>query len=234
MTYLRFALLGTVLGGSVTGCGLISSDVTNFDLTLPDKSFSVDASGWQVDQQAADQFLGMSCLSSPMICMSAATTACPMNCTGECGSQNKCVLNLDVGVYQSIDLVMEKPELKSINDEPIIKVTIDSVMYRVPQNTLNVDTPQMNVYVAPMSVMDPDDPMAKLVGTIPPVAAGATVAMAELAFTADGKQRLVDTMSTYKNPFNIIVGSTLRIEDGDMVPTGRLDAIVQIKAHAGL
>lgn len=234
MTYLRFAIAGVWLGLSGTGCGLISSDVTNFDLTLPDKSFSVDASGWDVDQQAADQFLDMSCLSSPMICTSAAQTACPMNCSGECGAQNKCVLNLDVGVYQSIDLVMEKPELKSINDEPIIKVTIDKVAYRVPQNTLNVDTPQMNVYVAPMSVMEPDDPAARLVGTIPPVAAGATVPMAELAFTADGKQALVDIMSTYKNPFNIIVGSTIRIESGDMVPTGRLDAVVQITAHAGL
>ena len=41
-------------------------------------------------------------------------------------------------------------------------------------------------------------------------------------------------MSTYKNPFNIIVGSDLRIEAGDPVPTGKLDAVVQIKAHAGL
>lgn len=234
MTRLRFAFVGVLLASGATGCGLISSDVTNFDLTLPDKSFSVDASGWQVDRQAADQFLAMSCLQSPMICQSAAASACPMNCSGECGAQNTCVLNLDVGVYQSIDLVMEKPELKSINDEPIIKVTIDSVAYRVPANTLDVDTPQMNVYVAPKSIMDPDDPMAQLIGTIPPVPAGATVATAELAFTANGKQALVDTMSTYKNPFNIIVGSKLRIEADDMVPTGRLDAVVQIKAHAGL
>jgi hypothetical protein len=85
-----------------------------------------------------------------------------------------------------------------------------------------------------MSVMDPDDPDARLVGTIAPVAAGATVPMGELAFTADGKQALVDIMSTYKNPFNIIVGATIRVESGDMVPTGRLDAVVQITAHAGL
>jgi hypothetical protein len=41
-------------------------------------------------------------------------------------------------------------------------------------------------------------------------------------------------MSTYKNPFNVIVGSTLVISAGDMVPTGKLDAVIQIKAHAGL
>lgn len=231
MTSLRICL-GAVL---LSGCGLISSDVTNFDLTLPEKSFSVDASGWQVNQQAADAFLATSCASSPNICSSAASNACPMNCTGECSTTtSKCVLHLDVGVYQMIDLVSEKPELKSINDEPIIKVTIDSVTYRVPQNTLNTDTPQMNVYVAPMSVMDPKDPLAKQVGTIAPVAAGATVGMADMAYTADGKQNLMDVMSTYKNPFNVIVGSDLEVQQGDAVPMGRLDAVVQITAHAGL
>jgi hypothetical protein len=219
----------------LSGCGLISSDVTNFDLTLPEKSFSVDASGWQVNQQAADAFLMTSCASSPNICTSAASNACPMDCTGECSTTtNMCVLHLDIGVYQMIDLVTEKPELKSINDEPVIKVTIDSLTYRIPQNTLNVDTPQMNVYVAPMSVMDPNDPMAKQVGTIAAVAAGQTVGMADMAYTTGGKQNLIDVMSTYKTPFNVIVGSDLEIQQGDPVPTGKLDAVVQIRAHAGL
>jgi len=63
MTYLRFAIAGVWLGLTASGCGLISSDVTNFDLTLPEKSFSVDASGWQVNEQQTDTFLEMSCLS---------------------------------------------------------------------------------------------------------------------------------------------------------------------------
>jgi hypothetical protein len=230
MTYLRLCL---VL--AVSGCGLISSDVTNFDLTLPEKAFSVDASGWQVNQNAADTFLNMSCSQTPQnVCTSAASSACPMNCSARCGTASKCELGFDVGVYQMIDLVTEKPELKSINDEPVIKVTIDSVSYRVSANTLNVATPQMNVYVAPMSVMDPDDPMVKQIGTIPPVPAGTTVQTAELAFTADGRQNLIDVMSTYKNPFNVIVGAKLWMTSGDPVPTGKLDAVVQIKAHAGL
>jgi hypothetical protein len=230
MTYLRLCL---VL--AVSGCGLISSDVTNFDLTLPEKPFSVDASGWQVNQQAADTFLNTSCSQSPQnVCTSAAMSACPMNCTGRCGAASKCELGFDVGVYQMIDLVTEKPELKSINDEPVIKVTIDEVSYRVSANTLNVATPQMTVFVAPMSVMDPDDPMAKQVGTIPAVPAGTVVAQADLAFTPDGRQNLIDVMSTYKNPFNVIVGAKIWVKAGDPIPTGKLDAVVQIKAHAGL
>ena len=46
-----------------------------------------------------------------------------MGCTGVCGAASKCELELDVGVYKMIDLGMEQPELNTINNEPIIKVT---------------------------------------------------------------------------------------------------------------
>jgi hypothetical protein len=231
MTYLRLCV-GALL---MSGCGLISSDVTNFDLTLPDKSFSVDASGWNVSQPAADAFLSMSC-SSGQICQSAASTACPMNCSADCIS-SMCALYLNVSVYKSIDLVMEKPELKSINDEPVIKVTIDSVKYAVTSNTLNVATPVMGVYVAPINVMDPLNPAAHKIGTVQAVPASATVASRDMDYTPDGKQALIDIMSTYKNPFNVIVGTgdnPIVLEAGDPVPTGKLDAVIQIKAHAGI
>jgi len=220
---------------ALSGCGLIDSSVTNFDLTLKDKQFSVDASGWQVDQAAADTFLDQQCGSNQMLCMTAATTACPMNCTGACSAQtNTCILGLDVGLYKTIDLVTEQPELKTVNDKAVIEVTVDSVTYAVVANTLTVATPPMKVYVAPMSIMDPDDPMAKQIGTIEAVPAMATVTSREMQFTGDGRQALRDIMGTYKNPFNIIVGSQIIVQMGDMVPAGKLDASVTINAHAGL
>ncbi len=219
----------------MSGCGLIDSDVTNFNLALDGKPFSVDASGWQIDQAEADQILSTPCGGAPSVCMTAATNACPMNCTGECSATtNTCELGLKVGVYKPVDLVSEKPELKEINDRAIIDVTIDSVKYTVVANTLNVPTPEMKVFVAPMSIMDPDDPMAKQIGTIEPVPATATVATRDMTFTPEGKAALRDIMSTYKNPFNVIVGAKLVVKDGDPVPAGKLDAVVQITAHAGL
>jgi hypothetical protein len=237
MTYLRLCSLA--LAALSSSCGLIDSDVTEFDLTLPDKAFSVDASGWQVNQTAADTFLNMSCTQgSQNVCMSAAMQACPMNCDGDCGSTNKCELALNISAYKGIDLVAERPELNQINDKPVIKVEIESVRYAVPANTLNVATPEMGVFVAPITVMDPKDPMAKQIGIIASVPAGATVAARDMEYTADGKQILIDTMSTYKNPFNVIVGTSadnaIVIAAGQMVPTGKLDAVIQIKAHAGL
>jgi hypothetical protein len=231
MTCLRFALGALVL----SGCGLISSDVTNFDLTLKPKSFTVDTGSWQVDQAAADTFLSQPCQMTPMnVCTSAATNACAMGCTGVCGSESMCELQLNIAVYKMVDLGMEQPELNTLDNEPIIKVTLDSLQYEVTSNTLNVDTPPLTVYVAPMSVMDPKDPQAKPVATVDPVPAGMTVPLQDMTYDAAGKQNLIDTMGNYKNPFNVIVGATLTLKAGDTVPTGKLDATVHIKAHASL
>ena len=125
-------------------------------------------------------------------------------------------------------------ELKSINDRPVIKVTIDSVNYEVVANTLNVATPELKVLVAPTSVVDPKSPEAIEIGTIPSVEAGATVGSTPIVFNASGRAKLVEMMSTYKTPFNVMVGSTLTVTAGQMVPEGKLDAVIRIRAHAGL
>jgi hypothetical protein len=109
------------------------------------------------------------------------------------------------------------------------------VTWEVTMNTLTADTPPMTVFVAPMSVMDPNSPDAKAVGTISAITAGeVTDEPRAIAFTPTGKADLISAMSTFKTPFNIIVGSELTIRAGDTFPSGRLDAVVNIKAHAGL
>ncbi|HWO21255.1 MAG TPA: hypothetical protein VNO30_20945 [Kofleriaceae bacterium] len=231
-TYLAGTCLALLFAASA-GCGLISSDVADFDLTLPDKSFSIDTEGWQVDQAQAQALFNTPCGTAPSICDTAAQMACDMNCSGTC-TANRCELQLDVGLYREVNLVQEKPELKSINDQPVIKVTIDSVSYQVTANTLNVETPELKLYVAPMSVMDPKSPEAMEIAIIPPIGAGAVVPLTPVMFNAGGRERLISMMSTYKTPFNVIVGSTLTVSGGEPIPEGKLDAIVRIRAHAGL
>lgn len=224
------------LAGAVSGCGLISSDITNFDLTLPDKDFAIDSASWMVDGTLVQSYLATSCASTPTVCNSAAMQACAKDCTGLCDStSHTCDLSLAVGLYQMIDLVSEKPELKQINDQPVIKVVIDHVTYAVTANTLDIPTPPMTIYVAPTSVMDPKDPSAKAIGTIAAVPAmTTTVSPQEMVYTATGKADLVAIMSTFKTPFNLIVGATLTLKAGDPVPAGKLEAIVHIEAHAGI
>jgi hypothetical protein len=241
MLYLDARLAAAAVGLSlVAGCGLISSDVTNFDLTLPDKKFTIDASGWQVDTTNKNLFnngalAAVPCSSMPTVCSSAVAQACSSDCSGKCDTvANSCQLSLDVSRPLKVDLLTEQPDLKSINDQPVIKVSIDSVTYAVTSNNLNVDTPTANVYVAPISALKPGDPQAQLIGTIPSIPRMTTSDFQALEFTPTGKAALVKIMSTFKTPFNVLVASSLVLSAGQMLPTGKLDAVVRIRGHAGL
>jgi hypothetical protein len=219
---------------ALSGCSLINSNVTSYELDLPSKSFSVDTSGWQVNQSAADAYLDKNCSTTPTLCSTAATNACPMNCSGSCdASVHTCNLGLEIAVHQTIDLLTEKPELKSVDDATsILHVTVDAMTYEVTANSLDISTPELQVYLAPMSIMDPHDPMAQQIGSIRIVPAGTRIEPMDMQFTDDGQNVLTQTLADFKNPFNVIVGGTLMLRAGDLVPTGKLDANVHIKAHA--
>jgi len=230
--------MAVALAGVLAGCGLISSDVTDFSIKLPDKKFSIDATGWQIDQTQASQLLAMSCASAPTVCNTAAQNVCSgASCSGTCNASKTCELSLDVSVVQSVDLLMEAPDLKTVSDQSVVKVAIDSVTFEVTNNNLNIDTPDIAIYVAPMSVVkaDPNNTQIKQIGTIPPVTAGHTTAAPQpITFTATGKAELQDIMGSFKTPFNILVGTSILVDKNSKVPTGRLDAVVHVVGHAGL
>src|SRR5262249_14971242 len=57
-------MVGACVGAMLVGCGLISSDVTNFALNLPDKKFTIDTGRWQVDTNAMNTYLMRPCSAS--------------------------------------------------------------------------------------------------------------------------------------------------------------------------
>jgi hypothetical protein len=243
MHYLTVRLVAAVLSlGLAAGCGLISSDVTNFDLTL-DKMFTIDASNWKVDTAKASSLFtpdgklqGLQCNSSPTLCSSAVTAACPTGCTGTCNTaSNFCELSLDISLSQSVDLPKEQPELQTLNSEPVIKVSIDSVSYDVASNNLNVATPEISVSVGPTTAVSATDAQVKVIGTIPAIPAGfVTMGRQQLMFTPTGKAQLIDIMSHFKTAFNVWAGSSIKVSPGQALPTGQLAAVIHVVGHAGL
>ncbi len=216
-----------------TACGLIDSDITNFDLALPNKQFTIDADRWML--QGGEQLISTPCSTSNDPCAMAAAMACEMDtCSAQCdATTSTCDLTLFVSLFQAIDLTTEKPELQSIQDQPVIDVTIDAIKWEVIANTFNTDTPELVVYAAPSTIMAPD-PRAKRIGTVPAIPAGTTQPLTAITFDPDGKANLAAFMGDYQTAFNIIVGSSLLIEQGDMVPAGVLTVRVSIEAHAGI
>jgi len=216
-------------------CGLVDPNITEFDLTLPSKQFTIDASRWGL--MNADVLASTPCSASSDPCAAGAAAACtdPANpCSAVCDTTTMtCDLTLPVSLYDGVDLVNEKPELQTIEGQPLLDVTIDSIDFEVSANTMNVETPEMVVYAAPSTVMAPEA-RAKRIGTVPPIPAGTTRTKTPIDFDPMGRANLATFMADFKTPFNIIVGSELLLEAGDMVPAGALTVRVIVEAHAGL
>lgn len=227
------ALLGfTAL--AFVGCGLIDPDIADFDLSLPEKDIVVDTSQWQLTTDAT--LPAVDCTDSAGICSAGITEVCGAEavCFGSCNSDKVCDVKVLVNLWHAFDLAKEKPELEEIEGKPLVSVSINKIAYKVTENTMNVDSPEMTVYVAPGSVMSPGDPQAQAIGTIAVVPAGTTIEEQDVLLSDGGREILAGFMKQYSVPFNVIIGTTIDITPGDVVPTGKLTAVVLVSAVAGL
>lgn len=212
------------------GCGLIDSDIADFALRLPEREVTVDTADFML--AAVDQMPAIDCTAEPTICPDAVMEVCSAEgCAGACGGET-CELGLSIVLWNRFDLAAESPELQQIDGQPLVSVKIQRVWFEVIENSLDVDSPELEVAVAPQTVMTLAE--GEVIGTIPPVPAMTLVADGEVQLTAEGAQILSDYMKSYSTPFNLIVGSTITLAAGDRIPTGRLVAIVHVDASAGL
>jgi hypothetical protein len=226
---IRLALAIGVLG--LGGCGLIDSDIADFSLRLPERDVTVDAADWQLTEEAT--LPAIDCGGQPTVCADGVAAVCAADtCSGACGGET-CEVVVQVSLWNTFDLAAESPELREIDGQPLVSVTIERVWYTIDENTLDVDSPELTVYAAPQDVMSPGDPKAQEVGVIEPIPAGERPE-GEVVLTPDGQRILSETMRDYGTPFNLIVGSQVELAAGDPIPTGRMVAVIHADAHAGL
>ena len=219
----------------VASCGLlIDPDIADFDLSLPRKEIVIDTSTWELTDEAS--LPAVDCSLDAQICSMGIAQLCGAEgvCTSACGMGDTCDVTIGVSLWHGFDLAKEKPELEEIEGQPLVSITIKRIAYEVTENTLNVPTPEMTVYVAAEGVMSPGDAGAEAIGVVPPVAAGTTVDVQDIELTATGHDTLARYMKQYSQPFNIIIGTDIVIHAGDEVPTGKLTAVVIVSAVAGI
>jgi len=214
------------------GCGLVDSDVTDIDLSLPEREVTVDTADWQLS--STDRLASVDCSMDDQVCSTGLAELCGSEdiCSGACGSGHSCEVRVRVALWHTFDLGAERPELQQIEGQPLVEVRIERVYYTVRENSLDMASPPLTVYVAPEGIMSPDDSEAQAIGTIPSVAAMTTVDEADVELTADGKDVLAARMKDYDTPFNLIVGSELTIQAGDKLPRGRMVTVVKATAVA--
>ncbi len=230
LTLMTSLALGSFMFG--TGCGLIDSNIADFDLSLPAKEISVDTADWML--AGGTMVPAVDCSENATICDAAVSQFCGNEslCAGSCDGQS-CRADVAVNLFRSFDLAQEKPELREIDGKPLIDVSISRISYTITENTMNVDSTPMGIYIGPQTAMTIDHSDAELIGTIPVIAAGQTLASTEVELVADAKKIVGRYMREYSTPFNIIMGSTVALKAADILPTGKLVAVVEVRATAG-
>lgn len=227
-------ILPAVMVIALTGCGgLIDPNITRFDLRLPERMFTVDTDQWELSSSGA-VLPDIPCDADPAVCDAEIQALCGVDqCTGMCVA-GSCHMVVQVTLWRAVDLYAENPELKTINEQPLVDVTIESVHYEVTENTLNIDTPEFTLYMAPASIMNPDDSQARAVGVIPPIAAGTRQGTSDVMVSEAHEQALEAFLRDYQTPFNLIISADIAVEPGDPIPMGRITTDVGVEASAGI
>jgi hypothetical protein len=231
MSRFTVALAVALLSLSTASCGLIDSDVTDFNLKLPEKSFNVDTADWMLSVQG-ETMPSIAC--PPADCTAAADMFCAGGtCTSDCDPGAHCAAHVPVSVSQPFDLAHESPELQTIDSQAAISVTVETVTFKVSENTMNVATPPLDLYMAPQGVLDAMSAEAVHIGSVESVAPGQTGPV-PIDFTVEGKAAMEMFMSAYQTPFTVIVAGSVTMSAGAPVPQGKLSGVVSVTAHAGL
>jgi hypothetical protein len=209
------------------GCGLISSDITKVTFDLPDQTYSFDTSKWvNLPPAAAGQtFPSIQCSADSDCCTLGQAVQINCSTTPLVCASNACNADLPESQYTAVNLAMQVPALATFPGHSLVNVSVASVTYKVTSNTLNVDVPAIQVYLAPDGVTDPHADGAVLFGTLPVIPAGSTPtgAMTKAPGADAAFQMFTKNVST---TFNIIAATTVVIAPGTPVPHGAITVTV--------
>jgi hypothetical protein len=159
---MRRAIVAFVLAAATSGCGLISADVTETPFDLPTKSYSFDASSFPVPAGVtaeipcgAGQVVTDCCMPPTGLPMPDCNLT-PLTCEQNENGMDVCTATVPVTQKQMLNFGQEVPQLQSFTG--ILKIKIKRISYLVTTNTLNVDLPDVDLYLGPANATKPDDP----------------------------------------------------------------------------
>lgn len=207
----KFAIsvIGALLLG--VGCGLIDTDIAKFTFKLPAKRYVFTTTGLAIPPGSTGQ--QVTCGAG------GAVAACPSPLTCDA---NVCTGHVPVSVVQKMDFRKDAAELMSYASLADIK--IERIQYSVV-STANVAIPSLEIYMAPINVTDPASPEAKKFGTVPTIAAGATMT-GDVVKDPGADAAFAVFAADLSAPFNFIAATSLSIATGSPVPTGMVEITI--------
>ena len=225
MRRLVFASLLVIGAGLGAGCGLISSDVAEIKFNLPPRMYSFNPSSFNVPAGLSQEIpCGappvMDCCNPTPPLPAPDCSATPITCEQNENGMNVCMAQATVSQSQMMNLGQEVQQLSGLTG--LISISIKRISYQVTANTLDVNVPDVILYLAPAGVMDPSDPSAKKFGTLPAIPAG-TMTSGDVILEPNSAQVLESFTSNIQSPFMFIAATTLKVSHS---PAGAIDLTI--------
>ena len=204
---------------------IISSDVATIAFDLPPRHYTFNASMAGVPSALAQE---VPCGAPPVMDCCNPTpplpapdcSANPITCEQNENGTNVCMAQATISQSQMMNLGMEVSQLSGLTG--VVTISIKRIGYQVNSNTLDVDLPDVSLYLAPAGVTDASDPNAQKFGTMPAISAGSTPT-GDVVLEPNAKQVLASFTSNLQSPFNFIATTTLKVSHA---PTGAIDMTI--------
>ena len=218
----RLVLALALLLAAAFGCGLLE-DATTFSIDTGWKTVTVDSDALGVTIPSGSVIPAVPCSSANDICAQATSgvscNAQTYGCKIQCGSGGKCEILANAEIGETVDISQKVQSQTSAS--ALSKVSFNYMLYKVEQNTLTFDTPEITVYVGPNTANTTADSGVVKFATIDSIPKGQTPD-GQLPATSAGKTALSEFVKNYKTPFKFFVKADLRFPSGSPLPKGKL------------
>ena len=209
-------------------CGLISSDIATVKFALPERTYSFDTAkaGWNLPPATLPD---IACTDDAGCCTLAMVAVPGVNCNMVICDAMKCAVKVTVETPpQTINLKMEA-NLGSLNKQSAIDVTVSKIAYDVTTNTMNVDLPPVELFVAPDGTTTASDSAAKRFGTVPTIPAATPVTNGNVTLDPVGQEAFVGFAHNFSTPFVFLARTSVIVPAGSPLPMGAVE--IKIKGQ---
>lgn len=222
----RIAFSSGALLAAALGCGLLEEATTAtvatewYNITLDSNAMGISVPGTSVPTVPCN----VGCDTSGITC-GGGTYGCAVTC----GGNNNCEIEVTAEVSVKVDL---STQIKNqFGAKALSKVSLSQAFYRIADgnNSLNFDTPKIELFIGPNSASTTSDPGVVPFATLPTIKGGEVFAQKELQdITPAGSEALSGFVLNYQTPFRFLVKATLKFSSGQPLPQGRI--MLELKA----
>ncbi|MBI5480844.1 MAG: hypothetical protein HY906_18440 [Deltaproteobacteria bacterium] len=230
-------LVAAALAGG-GACDLFGEDLLSWDFALPEKEFTVNTDNFVPAAIKQLQPATMPTIACPTVDCCAGLAASECDTFGFACQTGACVAVPSVELSNSLNLAQEVPQLQSVasNIPSFTHVTLKRLYLASYSNTLNYDTPEIEIYLGPEAAASVDDvdqggaPLCQKLGRLDPIPKGtsclAGCAGLDVVLEPAAAQVFETFVRNFRQTFKLFVRATSQFEPGDPVPAGQFTATV--------